>query len=94
MPRQYTHKVDANQPEIVKRLRRITGMSVGLTHRVGKGFPDFVVGFQGQTELIELKFSDKDKLTFKEQEFHDAWTGSPIRICWTFEQIIELFGIE
>lgn len=39
-------RVDRNQPEIVKAVRK-AGASVGHTHEIGKGFPDIVIGCDG-----------------------------------------------
>lgn len=77
MPK-YNAKVDANQPEIVKAFKGL-GFSVAHTHTLGKGFPDIVVGKQGQSFLIEIKdgsqVPSKRKLTPPEQIFKDAWKG-------------------
>lgn len=73
----YSHrlnqKTDKNQPEIVKALREV-GASVVLTHRVGKGFGDLVVGFRGVNFLLEVKVPG-EKLNDKEKEFHRDWKG-------------------
>jgi Holliday junction resolvase len=77
MPK-YNAKVDSNQPEIVKAFRNL-GFSVFLTHTLGRGFPDIVVGKQGRTFIIEIKdgakSESKRKLTPAEQEFKDNWRG-------------------
>jgi hypothetical protein len=39
-------RVDRNQPEIVKAVRK-AGATVGHTHEIGKGFPDIVIGCEG-----------------------------------------------
>ena len=72
-------RIDANQPEIVKALRQLPGVSVAITSDLGKGFPDLVVGYRGANYMYELKDPDKPpsgrKLTKSEQTFHDNWTG-------------------
>jgi hypothetical protein len=65
--------VDTVQAEIVKSLRQI-GASVQVTSGVGKGFPDLVVGWRGQTFLIECK-TGNDKLNQMQQDWHAAWAG-------------------
>lgn len=70
--------VDANQPAIIKALRK-AGCSVTPTHQAGKGFPDLAVGRQGYTYLLEIKDGDKipskQKLTDDQVRWHGAWLG-------------------
>lgn len=82
-----THKrIDKNQPEIVKRLRKL-GFSVELTYRLGNGFPDFIVGFGGLFTIpVELK-SDKGTLTPDEQKLHDRYKGYII-IAYSLDDIL------
>jgi hypothetical protein len=74
--------VDANQPEVVKALRRV-GATVQHLHTVGKGCPDILVGYQGQNFLLEIKDGNKPpsrrKLTDDEAAWHEAWRGE----VWT-----------
>lgn len=88
-----TRKVDANQAELVKQIRKIPGVSVALTHTVGNGFPDAAVGFRGRTYLIEIKDPDKfksqRKLTPEEETFHGKWTGH-IKVIETMDDINEM----
>ena len=85
-------KVDANQAQIVKQLRRIPGISVAHTHIIGKGFPDFVVGYKGLNHLVEVKDGNKPKsrkkLTPDEEKFHSEWRGS-ILIAETIDDILK-----
>lgn len=70
--------VDANQPEIVKALRKL-GCTVLMLHQLGKGCPDILIGFRGKNLLAEIKDSSKvpskRRLTTDEKEFHDMWRG-------------------
>lgn len=88
-----TRKVDSNQADLVKQIRKIPGVSVALTHTVGNGFPDAAVGFRGRTYLIEIKdpekFKSQRKLTPEEISFHNAWTGH-VRIIEKLDDIIEM----
>ena len=72
-------RIDANQPEIVKALRW-AGATVAMTHMVGSGFPDIVVGLNGKTVLMEIKDGSlppsRRRLTPDETAFHDNWLGS------------------
>lgn len=86
-------KVDANQNGIVRSLRGIPGVTVAVTSQLGKGFPDFIVGYRGQNYLIELKDGNKaqskQKLTHDEVEFHESWRGQ-VHVCTSFEEIFDL----
>jgi len=85
-------KTDANQTDIVEKLRRIPGITVASTASLGNGFPDIVVGFRGRSHLIEIKDGAKTasrrKLTPDEIKFKDKWTG-----CYfvgnSFDEIID-----
>lgn len=67
-------RVDQNQPQVVKELREY-GFSVELTHELGKGFPDFIIGFGDLFTIpVELKYG-KGKLTKDEIEWHKRYKG-------------------
>lgn len=67
-------KVDTNQTEIVKELRRL-GMEVEHLHMVGKGCPDIIVGWKGKNVLLEIKKDEKAKLTPDQVLWHHSWKG-------------------
>jgi hypothetical protein len=85
-------KIDANQNEIVKALRKL-GASVWITSGLGKGAPDLVIGFRNKNYLAELKDGSKPpsarKLTDDEKEFHKLWYGQ-VAVIESVEQAIEL----
>ena len=83
-------KVDKNQTAVVKELRE-NGYSVGLTSKLGQGFPDFVVGKDGMTLLVELK-SDGGRLTEDEVKFIDSWNGSYL-IAFNYNEIDNYFNL-
>jgi Holliday junction resolvase len=58
----YARKVDVNQAEIVKTLRQ-AGADVHILSMVGKGMPDLMVCFNGETILMEVKKNAKAKYT-------------------------------
>jgi len=60
-------KVDESQQGCVAVARGI-GAFVFLTHQVGKGFPDAVIGYRGNLYLIEFK-TGKGKLEEDQAEF-------------------------
>jgi len=70
----YKHgQVDENQAEIVSVFRGL-GASVAITSDLGAGFPDLVIGVEGETELVEVK-RRKGRLTHDQEEWFDAWRG-------------------
>lgn len=80
-------RVDKNQPEVVAALRKY-GFSVELTHTIGNGFPDFVVGFADLFTIpVELK-SGKGKLTRDEIKWHENYKGYVI-IAYNTEDVLK-----
>lgn len=86
-------KVDRNQREIVAALRQI-GASVQPLHMVGKGCPDLLVGYQGNTYLYEIKDGQKPpskrKLTPDEIKWIGDWQGDPVYIIKDIYDAIEV----
>lgn len=83
-------KVDANQAEIVKALRKC-GVSVQSTASMGNGFPDLVAGKGALTWLIEVK-GPKGKLTNDQIEFIDAWNGT-VHIARSIDDALRIVGV-
>lgn len=85
-------RTDSNQKEIVDALRDI-GASVHPTHMVGQGFPDIVVGYQGENYLIEIKDGakppSKRKLTPDEERWHSEWLGT-VSVANDINEAIEI----
>jgi len=85
-------KIDVNQPEIVKNLRKL-GYSVAVTSSLGKGFPDILVGHNHKNFMFEIKDPNKPpsqvKLTDDELTFHRKWRGQ-INTVFDAEEIINL----
>jgi Holliday junction resolvase len=69
-------RIDANQPEIVKALRK-AGASVQHLSAVGQGCPDLLVAVNQQVFLIEVKdgskIPSKQKLTPDQVIWHAEW---------------------
>lgn len=86
-------KIDANQPDIVEALRRC-GATVQPLHTVGQGVPDLLVGFRGQTLLLEVKDGAKPpserKLTPDQVRWHEAWDGHPVYVV---RDVTEAVGV-
>lgn len=89
-------KADANQAEIVQALRDI-GAYVFVSHTLGRGFPDLVVGYRGKTYLIEVKDGNKPpsqtRLTEDEQRFHDEWRGGALCIVYSVDDAIGVINV-
>ena len=86
-------KIDANQPEIVRALRKL-GYSVLHTH-VLKGCFDILVGARGNNYAIEIKDGSlppsKKRLTDPEQLFFDGWKGQ-VDVAECLEDILKIIG--
>ena len=88
----YAKRIDANQNSVVKALR-----DHGATVRVvsqGDGLPDLLVGYKGETALLEVKDGDKfpsqRKLTTAEQKFFDEWRGGILVIVNSVEEALDV----
>ena len=86
-------RIDRNQPEIVKAIRKIPGATVRHTHVIGDGFVDIIVGFKGVNYLLEIKDPSQPpsarKLTKDEQKFHNEWTGQKA-VIETINDVLKL----
>jgi hypothetical protein len=66
-------RVDANQAEIVAALRN-AGAYVWII-----GLPvDLLVGYKKHTLLMEIKASDKKRLTDLQKDFFEKWIGGTV----------------
>lgn len=78
--------MDANQREIISALRGI-GATVQLLHQVGGGCPDLLVGFGGQTVLLEVKNPEgRDRLQPEQEAWHNVWKGGPLGVVRSVEE--------
>jgi hypothetical protein len=82
-------KVDGNQADIVKALRK-AGASVELLHRVGAGCPDLLVGYMGDDFLLEVKMPG-EKLNDLQQSWHLQWRGK-VRVVKTPGEALVAIG--
>ena len=89
-------RIDANQPEIVKALRA-AGATVQSLATIGCGCPDLLVGFRGQTVLMEVKDGAKPpsqrRLTEDEQKWHSTWNGGALAIVDSVEAALRAINI-
>lgn len=84
-------KTDANQPEIVDALRSI-GAAVYSLAECGDGIPDLLVGYKGETILLEVKDGSKPpskrELTNDQVFFHTFWQGGPLFVVSTVSEAL------
>jgi len=83
------HRIDENQPTIVKALEDI-GASVQSLG--GKGVPDLLVGYMGENYLLEVKHSKKG-LNDDQIDWHAAWRGQ-VDVVRTIGQALRAVGVE
>lgn len=83
--RRQAARIDANQPEIVKALRKLDGVSVELDK------DDLLVGYKGATYWIEIKTSAKAKVKESQKKLLREWQGH-YAICWTVEMVMYEIG--
>jgi hypothetical protein len=81
-------RVDANQASIVRALRAV-GASVLHVHQLKNCF-DILVGYRGRTFLMEIKTSEKEKLTAGEADFMATWRGSTYHIVYSPDQALRI----
>ncbi len=79
-------RVDSNQSEVTKALRKI-GASVQLLHSVGKGCPDMLVGYKGVNILLEIKRDETKKLTPDQVIWHHNWRGQVATVATAEEAL-------
>lgn len=77
------HKTDANQKTIIQAMR-VAGATVHSLAGLGMGLPDVLVGYKGNTILMEVKDGDKvpskQRLTSYQVTFMSNWTGGPVAV--------------
>jgi VRR-NUC domain len=61
--------------------------SVVDLHTVGKGCPDFLIGCNGYTELVECK-TENGELNDKQEKFIKNWRGSKVVIVRNQNDVI------
>tara|TARA_R110000824_G_scaffold188467_1_gene369789 strand:- start:1031 stop:1318 length:288 start_codon:yes stop_codon:yes gene_type:complete len=88
-------RVDHNQAEVVFALRT-AGAFVQSLATVGDGCPDLLVGFQGETYLMEIKDGRKPpsarKLTEDEGRWHERWKGGACAVVKSQIEALEMIG--
>ena len=88
----YAKKVDLNHKEVVEKFREL-GASVFDASGVGRGFPDIVVGYNGQTVLVEIKSGERKRFSEAQLKFMAEWKGSAVTRINEVEGVIRLIKI-
>jgi hypothetical protein len=83
--------VDKNQNEIVHALRQV-GATVILLHEAGEGIPDLLIGFMGDTYLMEVK-SKTGKLNERQKLWHSDWRGHPVSIVRSIDDALKAIKV-
>jgi len=85
----FAKKVDKNQAAVVKVLRN-SGVDVYLLHMVGKGIPDLLVAYEGQTILMEVKDGADKKFTPDQIKFIAGWKGGHLYRVNSSEEALDV----
>jgi hypothetical protein len=89
-------KIDANQEQVVTALRA-AGATVQSLAGVGKGTPDLLVGYKGQTLLLEIKDGNKppSKRSLNEDQlrWHGAWKGGALAVVDNPDAALRMIGV-
>ena len=89
-------KIDANHEAVVLALRS-AGATVQSLAGVGKGVPDLLVGYKGQTLLFEIKngFKPPSKrlLTEDQLKWHGSWKGGALAVIDSPDAALRMIGV-
>ena len=89
-------KIDSNQTAVVSALRA-AGATVQSLAAVGAGVPDLLIGFRGQTLLVEVKDGAKApsarRLTPDQLEWHGKWQGGSLAVVDGPEAALRVLGV-
>lgn len=89
-------KIDANHEAVVLALRA-AGATVQSLAGVGKGVPDLLVGFKGQTLLMEVKdgFKPPSKRSLNEDQlrWHGRWNGGALAVVDSPDGALRILGV-
>lgn len=80
---------DANEAEIVAAMRRCGASVVRMSI---PGAPDLLVGFRGNTFLVEVK-APKGKLTGPQEHWIMQWRGGDVHVVRTIDDALRLLGV-
>jgi hypothetical protein len=84
----YAARVDKNQSEIVSALRAAGAYVWIISLPV-----DLLVGYNGQTYLVEIKDGPKKALTRLQQDFFGNWIGGSLHRIDGPEDALRMIGV-
>ena len=84
----YAARVDATQEQIVSALRAAGAYVWIISLPV-----DLLVGYNGQTYLVEVKSCPQKRLTKLQQEFFAKWIGGRLERIEGPEQSLRMIGV-
>jgi Holliday junction resolvase len=85
-------RIDTNHKEIVKALREVGATVVSLAS-MKHGCPDLLVGYAGETLLMEIKRDAKAKFTSDQLDFLAKWKGGAVSRVDSVDAAIRALGI-
>jgi Holliday junction resolvase len=85
-------RVDTNHKEIVKALRQAGATVISLA-AMKHGCPDLLVGYAGETLLMEIKKDSKAKFTPDQIDFMSKWNGGAVSRVDSVDAAIRALGI-
>ena len=85
-------RIDTNHKEIVLALRQIGATVVSLA-AMKHGCPDLLVGYAGETILMEIKKDAKAKFTPDQLDFLAKWKGGSISRVDSVDAAIRALGV-
>jgi len=85
-------RIDTNHKEIVKALREAGATVVSLAS-MKHGCPDLLVGYAGETLLMEIKRNSKSRFTPDQLDFMGKWRGGAISRVDSVDAAIRALGI-
>jgi Holliday junction resolvase len=85
-------RIDSNHKEIVAALREVGATVVSLA-AMKHGCPDLLVGYAGETLLMEIKKDAKAKFTLDQLDFIGKWKGGAISRVDSVEAAIRALGV-
>ena len=85
-------RIDTNHKEIVKALRE-AGATVVSMASLKHGTPDILVGYAGETILMEIKKDAKAKFTPDQIDFMGKWKGGAVSRVDSVDAALRALGV-
>jgi len=85
-------RIDTNHKEIVKALRE-AGASVVSLASMKHGCPYLLVGYAGETMLMEIKRDSKARFTPDQLDFLSKWKGNAVSRVDSVDAALRALGV-